>query len=267
LHGSAAARLIDRVHRFGIQRLRLIQNLRVLADGVMNFLNALMQDVPQAEILVQLRFRQKIEPENALVVRPDTVNAPETLNQPDRVPMQIVVDDVVAILKIQAFGKHIGGDHRAQLRFIVDETVFRVRLGREPADHAFPALVPAEDNLDIGILAIGVQVGKQIFRRVGILSENKDFRPLQLLAGQPRDQSLKFGVFIRRDRRDQFQNLLEQLDIMPDIAPQRLQIKISHIVTLRHVAESLNEITLGEDIAFVKNGLRVLARRHNAIVQ
>ncbi|OPZ47258.1 MAG: hypothetical protein BWY92_01830 [Firmicutes bacterium ADurb.BinA052] len=54
---------------------------------------------------------------------------------------------------------------------------------------------------------------------------------------------------------------------MPDIAPQRLQVKISHIVPLRHVAERLNEITLGEDIAFVKNGLRVLARRHNAIVQ
>ncbi|OQA27964.1 MAG: hypothetical protein BWY57_03567 [Betaproteobacteria bacterium ADurb.Bin341] len=150
--------------------------------------------------------------------------------------MQIIVDDVVAILKIQAFGKHIGGDHRTQLRFIVDEAIFRVRLRREPTDHAFLALVPAENNLDIGILAIGVQVCKQIFSRVGILCENKDFRTLQLLARQPRDQSLKFGVSIRRDRRDQFQDLLEQLDIMGDIAPQRLQVKIGHIVPLRHVA-------------------------------
>ena len=42
----------------------------------------------------------------------DAVNAPVPLHQPHRIPRQVEVDDVPALLQVHAFGQHVGRDHQ-----------------------------------------------------------------------------------------------------------------------------------------------------------
>ena len=48
----------------------------------------------------------------------NAVDASEPLNQAHRIPMKVMVDYLVAILKVEAFGKNISGDYRIQLDII-----------------------------------------------------------------------------------------------------------------------------------------------------
>ncbi len=41
------------------------------------------------------------------------IDAADALHQPHRVPVQVVVDDAGRVLKVQAFGQHVGGDQDA----------------------------------------------------------------------------------------------------------------------------------------------------------
>ena len=92
--------LVNREHSFLVQLLGVIENLRVFANGVVDFLDAVMQFVFEAEILVEAGFRQEIETMHDIVVAADAINAPEPLNQPDRIPVEVVIDDIVAVLKV-----------------------------------------------------------------------------------------------------------------------------------------------------------------------
>ena len=46
LHRRAGASLVDRVHGIGVQFLGVVENLRILSDGVMDFLNPVVQFWP-----------------------------------------------------------------------------------------------------------------------------------------------------------------------------------------------------------------------------
>ena len=52
--------------------------------------------------------------ENLVRLLPDAVHAARPLDQPDDGPGQVVVHDDVGILKVLAFGEHVGGDQHAQ---------------------------------------------------------------------------------------------------------------------------------------------------------
>ena len=48
----------------------------------------------------------------------DSVNAAKPLDDPDRVPVDVVIDEVIAVLEVLALGDAIGGDE--QVDFAVD---------------------------------------------------------------------------------------------------------------------------------------------------
>ena len=58
---------------------------------------------------------QKLTSWMQLVGRADAVDAPEPLNDADRVPVDVVIDQVVAVLQVLAFGDAIRGDQQIQL--------------------------------------------------------------------------------------------------------------------------------------------------------
>jgi hypothetical protein len=55
-----------------------------------------------------MRLGQEVVAVNLLVAGADAVYATEALNEPHRVPMQVVVDDLVAVLQIQTLGENVG---------------------------------------------------------------------------------------------------------------------------------------------------------------
>jgi hypothetical protein len=55
-------------------------------------------------------FGQEIEREYRVVMRAYAVNSTKPLDEPYRIPVQVIVNDLGAILKIQAFGQNISRD-------------------------------------------------------------------------------------------------------------------------------------------------------------
>src|ERR1035438_132355 len=62
--------------------------------------------------------RPEIHQLNSSIHAPDTVYTSETLNNPNRIPMDVIVDEIVAILKILAFGDAISGDQQVNLAIL-----------------------------------------------------------------------------------------------------------------------------------------------------
>ncbi|OQB38293.1 MAG: hypothetical protein BWY09_01386 [Candidatus Hydrogenedentes bacterium ADurb.Bin179] len=84
----------------------------------MNLLDTRPERHGQAQVLVQLTLGQKIKAPDFVIFRADTVDTAEALDQPHRVPVQIIIDDHIAILQVQPFRHDIGGDQQVDFRFI-----------------------------------------------------------------------------------------------------------------------------------------------------
>ena len=97
---AAVLLFVNGIHRLFVQFLGSIKDFRILANRVVNLLDAVMELVFEAEILVEAGFGQEIETMHDIVVAADAVNAPESLNESDRIPVEVVVDDVVTVLKV-----------------------------------------------------------------------------------------------------------------------------------------------------------------------
>jgi hypothetical protein len=52
-------------------------------------------------------------------VRSDAVDPAETLDNADRVPVDVVVDDVIAVLEVLPFGKAVGPDEEINLARLI----------------------------------------------------------------------------------------------------------------------------------------------------
>ena len=73
----------------------------------------------QVDIIVQRHVRPEIHQLNIGVSAADTVDAPEPLDDAHRVPMNVVVNQVVAILQILTFGDTVGRNQHINLRRVV----------------------------------------------------------------------------------------------------------------------------------------------------
>lgn len=85
---------------------------------------------------------------HAVEIAAYSVNAPEPLDQTNRIPVQVIVDDLVAVLKIQTFRENVGCDDRSEFGFAGCEPVFGICLWRESTDDARFTFVAAENDLD-----------------------------------------------------------------------------------------------------------------------
>ena len=73
---------------------------------------------------------------NDLVAASDTVDTPEALYNADGVPVNVVVDEVVAVLQVLTFGNTVGGDQHINFRLITRHQQFLVlRDRREAGQH------------------------------------------------------------------------------------------------------------------------------------
>ncbi len=93
---------------------------------------------------------QKFTNWTACVHAADTVNAAEPLDDPDWIPVDVVIDEEIAVLEVLALGDAIGGDK--QVNFL------RLRHGRH-----FVAVFGArgevgEDLVEIGLAECGVVI-------------------------------------------------------------------------------------------------------------
>ena len=148
----------------------------------------------QSQIAFNAGLRQEIESINHIVFGADTVDAPKSLDKPDGIPVQVVVDDLVAVLEIQSFRQNIRGHNRRQLAFTGLKSIFRIGSGREPSHHARLALVAAVDDLDVVALAAGIQILEQVTRRVGVLGEDEALSLFEWRFSQSLLQRLELGV-------------------------------------------------------------------------
>ena len=134
----------------------------------------------------------------------NAVDAPEALDQPHRVPVQVVVDDVVTVLQVEPLGEHVGGDQRVDLQTKFScAGVVGIGAGREAGHDARLALVLAVDDLDIGSWVCRGQVIVEILGGVGVLGEDEYFPCWSAFA---RQQPLEPSAAWRRapgDGRDQ----------------------------------------------------------------
>ena len=71
----------------------------------------------EVDVLLQLHVRPEVDELDALVGRADTVDAAEPLDDAHRVPVDVVVDDRVAVLEVLAFADAVGGDEQVDLAF------------------------------------------------------------------------------------------------------------------------------------------------------
>jgi hypothetical protein len=66
-----------------------------------------------AQLALQAGLRQEVVGVDGIVLGADAVHAAHALDETDGVPMQVVVDDVVGVLKVEALAENIGGDQDA----------------------------------------------------------------------------------------------------------------------------------------------------------
>ena len=110
------------------------------------------------------------------------IDAADALHQPHRVPVQVVVDQAGGVLKVQAFGQHVGGNQDARFRSGPRRPVrhWRSRCSRgEPADDfAAVCLRAAVDLVDAG-RSLPPAVALEVAGGVGELGEDQHLVPFQ----------------------------------------------------------------------------------------
>ena len=62
-------------------------------------------------------FGQKLTNWICVVERPDAIDPPEALDDPNRVPVDVVVHQKIAVLKVLTFGDAIRGDEKIDFTF------------------------------------------------------------------------------------------------------------------------------------------------------
>ena len=76
----------------------------------------------------------------------DAVDAAKTLDETHGVPVQVVVDDVVAVLQVEALGEDVGGDQGVDFRQS-GQRELGIRFGRKTGDDLGFAFVAAVDDV------------------------------------------------------------------------------------------------------------------------
>src|SRR5579875_582250 len=208
----------------------------------MNLLDTVVQFLTQSQLFLDARLWQEIKAVNNLMLAADTVYAPKTLNETNRIPVQIIVDDLIAILHIQPFGQHIGSDQRVQLGLTGKELILRIGAWGKPANSAYLAFVTAINDIDIFIASPVAQILIQVTRGIGILREDQPFTVFKRSLCEALFQSLQFRILLRRDRLDQGQDILQLHNIVFEMLSQALYIKISYLVATGNGAQSGQQI-------------------------
>ena len=130
IHDGNAAGHVLNVHDFFLQPLELcaavfkvafffgIDQVIVTGGGHDGDLHAGLHTAFQVDILVEVHIRPEVYELDMVVFAADPVNSSEPLDNANRVPMNVVVDEIVAILQVLTFGNTVGRDQNIKLVLI-----------------------------------------------------------------------------------------------------------------------------------------------------
>ena len=90
----------------------------------------------EVDVLLQLDVRPEVDELDALVHGADAVDPAEALDDADRVPVDVEVDDRVAVLEVLALADAVGGDEQIDLAFLGQVLGTFLGAGREGRDDA-----------------------------------------------------------------------------------------------------------------------------------
>ena len=127
IHDGNAAGHVFNVHDFLLQPLELcaavfkiafffgIDQIIVAGGGHDRNLHAGFHTAFQVDILVEVHIRPEVYELDMVVSASDTVNSSEPLDNAHRVPMNVIVDEVVAVLQVLTFGNTVGCNQNIKL--------------------------------------------------------------------------------------------------------------------------------------------------------
>ena len=127
IHDGNAAGHVLNVHDFFLQPLELcaavfkitfflgVDQVIVAGRGHDRNLHAGFHTAFQVDILVEVHIRPEVYELDMVVSASDTVNSSEPLDNAHRVPMNVIVDEVVAVLQVLTFGNTVGCNQNIKL--------------------------------------------------------------------------------------------------------------------------------------------------------
>jgi hypothetical protein len=93
-----------------------------LGGGEIDEGHARLDAVFDAEVAVEVGDGPEVDELDGVVARADAVDAAETLDDADGVPVDVVVYEQVAVLEVLAFADAVGGDEQVDFLALVGET-------------------------------------------------------------------------------------------------------------------------------------------------
>ena len=199
--------------------------------------------VLDVQVAVQVGDRPEVDQMHGRVARTDAVDAAEPLDDAHRVPVDVVVDEQVAVLQVLPFRNAVGRDQHVDFRVLRKVRLFgaafraRAEVGENlvvvrAAQRRGVAAVAA-DQRDMAAAAPhrGAQVGVEIARGVGERGEDQHLAVLAPVHGGRRGRPLggddipqprEFRVAGDRDDRGHLQQVLQLAAVAADrVAPRR----------------------------------------------
>ena len=128
-----------------------VEGIVVAGGGHVGDDHAALDPLLEPDVFVQRDVRPVVDELDGCVLRADAVDAAEALDDADRVPVDVVIDEVIAVLEVLAFGDAVGGDEHVDFVLHVgqQQSFFLGYRGEEREQ--FLEIVPCVPSVDLGL--------------------------------------------------------------------------------------------------------------------
>jgi hypothetical protein len=109
--------------------LRVLENVVLEGGGDVHQGHASFDAVLEVDVFVEVFGGPEVDELDGVTGTANAVNASEALDDPDRVPVDVVVDEVIAVLEVLAFGDAIRGDEEVDFTLLRQGGDFVAPLG------------------------------------------------------------------------------------------------------------------------------------------
>ena len=96
----------------------MLQDVVFLGGGDIHQRHTCLDPVLQVDVFVEVLRRPEIHQLHGGVDAADAVNAAKALDNAHRIPVDVIVDEVIAVLKVLPFGNTISGDEQVNFIFL-----------------------------------------------------------------------------------------------------------------------------------------------------
>ena len=121
---------------FQVRFLLIAQNVIVAGGGHIHNFHAGLHLGFQVNVLIQRHIRPEVDQLDACILAADAVNASKPLNDTNWVPMDVVIDKVVAVLEVLTFGNTVRCNQDVDIPVITGhEQVLVLGDGRKTGQH------------------------------------------------------------------------------------------------------------------------------------